>query len=52
MKGNDKMPEPYYTLFLQMWVMHEITIAQLQTAVTKGKISQAEYDTIISTAQE
>lgn len=40
-----------YAFFLNMWIMRKITAEQLQTMITKGKITQAEYETIIATTQ-
>lgn len=38
-----------YQFILNMWVMGRYTEAQVQTAVTKGYITQQEADMIIAT---
>lgn len=36
---------------LNMWLMNRLTIEQLATSVTKGKITQAESDEISATSR-
>lgn len=38
-----------YQFILNMWVMGRYTETQVQTAVTKGYITQAEADAILAT---
>jgi len=45
------MASRYYTYFLNCWKNRSVTQEQLQNAVTKGLITQAEYETIIATPQ-
>lgn len=45
------MTSPTYQFLLNMWVMHKITEPELQTMVTKGRITQEEYAAIIATPQ-
>jgi hypothetical protein len=40
-----------YAFLLNMWVMNKIDEAYLQVQVTKGRITQAEYDMIVATPQ-
>ena len=42
---------PYYQFYLNMWIMHRVTETQLQLAVTRGYLTQAEYDMIVATPQ-
>jgi hypothetical protein len=37
----------YYDFLKNMWIMRRITAAQVQTAVTKGYITQEEADTML-----
>lgn len=40
-----------YEFLLNMWVMHRITAAQVQNAVTKNYLTQKEADMILATPQ-
>lgn len=40
-----------YQFLLNMWVMGKIDSTFLQGQVTKGRITQAEYDMIVATPQ-
>jgi len=40
-----------YQFLLNMWVMRRIDEAYLQGQVTKGRITQQEYEMIIATPQ-
>lgn len=42
---------PYMDYLKNMWVMRRITAQQVQAAVTKGYITQAEANEILSTPQ-
>lgn len=42
---------PYFNFLKNMWVMKKCDEAYLQARVTKGQISQAEYEEIINTPQ-
>jgi hypothetical protein len=39
----------YYDFLLNQWILGKITQTQIQTAVTKGYITQSEADTIQAT---
>lgn len=41
----------YYNFLLNMWMMNRLTELQIQNAVTKGYITQAESDEIIATSK-
>lgn len=41
----------YYNFILNMWVMGRYTPTQVQTAVTKGYITQEEANAILATPQ-
>lgn len=43
------MASRLYNYFLTCWINGTVTEEQLQTAVSKGYITQKEYETIIST---
>lgn len=40
-----------YAFLLNMWIMKRIDEAYLQVQVTKGRITQQEYDMIVATPQ-
>lgn len=40
-----------YSFLLNMWIMKKITESQIQIQVTKGKITQPEYNTIVAAPQ-
>lgn len=40
-----------YQFFLNMWIMKRIDEAYLQMQVTKGRITQQEYEMIVATPQ-
>jgi len=40
-----------YQFLLNMWIMGRIDEAFLQTQVTKGRITQEEYEKIVATPQ-
>lgn len=40
-----------YQFLLNMWVMRKVNESYLQGQVTKGRITQAEYDMIVATPQ-
>lgn len=42
---------PFYNFLKNMWVMKKCDQVYLQARVTKGQISQIEYEEIISTPQ-
>lgn len=48
MKGGDIY---MYSFLLNMWIMQRITKTNLDNAVTKGYITQAEEDMILATPQ-
>jgi hypothetical protein len=39
----------YYDFLLNQWILGNLTKAQVENAVTKGYITQAEADAIIAT---
>lgn len=41
----------YYAFYLNMWIMRKVTVEQLQLAVTRGYLTQEEYEMIIATPQ-
>lgn len=41
----------YYDFLTNMWIMRRITETQIQTAVTKGYITQEEANIILATPQ-
>lgn len=41
----------WYNIYLPLWISGDMTVAQLNIALTKGRITQAEYDAIIATPQ-
>lgn len=41
----------WYNFYLDLWIQGTVTVAQLQKAVAKGRITQAEYEAIIATTQ-
>lgn len=45
------MSTTWYKLYLALWINGDMTIEQLQTALAKGRITQAEYDAIVATPQ-
>ena len=45
------MSTTWYKIYLPLWVSRQMTIEQLQTALSKGRITQEEYDTIVATPQ-
>lgn len=40
-----------YQFLLNMWVMKKVDESYLQNQITKGRITQAEYDMIVATPQ-
>ena len=42
------MSATWFNIYLPLWVARKMTVEQLQTALTKGRITQEEYDTIIA----
>ncbi|WP_082050322.1 XkdX family protein [Risungbinella massiliensis] len=46
------MASRLYGYFLMCWKNGTVTESQLQTAVSKGYITQSEYEEITSTPQE
>lgn len=46
------MASRLYGYFLMCWRNGTVTESQLQTAVSKGYITQSEYEAIIATPQE
>lgn len=40
-----------YSFLLNMWIMKKVDASYLQTQVTKGRITQVEYDMIVATPQ-
>lgn len=40
-----------YNFLLNMWIMRRIDETYLQARVTKGQITQAEYEMIVATPQ-
>lgn len=40
-----------YEFLLNMWIMRRVTEEKLQEQVTKGRITQAEYDAIKTAPQ-
>ena len=40
-----------YAFLLNMWIMKKVDEAYLQAQVTKGRITQQEYDMIVATPQ-
>lgn len=45
------MASRLYNYFLSCWINGTVTELQLQNAVTKGYITQDEYNTIVATQQ-
>ncbi len=41
----------WVNIYLPLWVSGQMTTEQLQAALTKGRITQAEYDMIVATPQ-
>lgn len=39
----------FYEFLLNQWILNNLTETKLQTAVTKGYITQEQYNTIIVT---
>jgi hypothetical protein len=46
------MSATWYNIYLPLWIQSKMTIAQLQTALSKGRITQEEYDKIVATSQD
>lgn len=42
---------PMYQFLLNMWITRRVTETQIQEAVTRGYITQAEADMILATPQ-
>lgn len=40
-----------YNFLLNMWIMRKVDESYLQSMVVKGRITQAEYEMIVSTPQ-
>ena len=40
-----------YNFLLNMWIMRKVTETYLQARVTKGQITQEEYEMIVATPQ-
>jgi hypothetical protein len=45
------MSAVWYNIYLPLWITNQMTIEQLQIAMSKGRITQEEYDSIINTPQ-
>jgi hypothetical protein len=45
------MSQIWVNIYLPLWIQHLMTIEQLQAAIVKGRITQAEYEMIIATPQ-
>ncbi len=45
------MSQIWVNIYLPLWISGQMTLAQLQAALAKGRITQAEYDYIVSQPQ-
>ncbi len=45
------MAQIWVNIYLPLWISGQMTLEQLQAALTKGRITQDEYDFIISHPQ-
>lgn len=45
------MSQIWVNIYLPLWVSGQMKIAQLQTAMAKGRITQEEYDYIVAQPQ-
>jgi hypothetical protein len=45
------MSATWFNIYLPLWVSRDMTVEQLNKAKEKRRITQDEYDTIISTPQ-
>lgn len=45
------MAQIWVNIYLPLWISGEMTIEQLQIALTKKRITQPEYDMIVATPQ-
>lgn len=45
------MSQVWVNIYLPLWISGQMTIEQLQAALAKKRITQAEYDMIVATPQ-